>query len=667
MSEPISNLSADAEPFFPSEPEINEPLSQTELNQNSVVYNTIMGNIDKIENSLSEINGHLEELTGKRQSLFTQAKKLQEDVQEKMTQIEDLQSQMSSKNNEMQSVILQKDELSAEVTRLNQVSGDSGVKVEELAQQLKDKELALNQMEQEKSQIVDKREQLEKATQVDFDNLSTLSQRIIDINKSIEKNNYKLKSILSESWNLEKETGPKPPSGPFDKPQGPSRRPRTRSRISGLEVPVPEGKEEEPLINEEVKNVLSESQNVRPAPLDLDFSDNESDDDFSTPQSLPPSKKSYLDALKKDGGGKRRLPLMYGGTKVPVWRRKKNASAIFRKYKRSEMNRMATKWGVVSPMKYKRKKDLAVAMKLLMHYRYGDIKLKKDISRVARIVGLRPSHYKTKASLKRAVNKRMGNMKMKAGSYFAAELKAGLLNSVKTPLLKGGQGKFLTMRKSSYLKGGQGKFLMKAGGMDLIMEYQNKRAKLEKELKNVKRARNRDPILKKIEVLNKRIAKLMKAGCGCTAGKKYKATRGGNKGIKQIRDMEKKIQKLESELANARAHKRDAIEKKLKGAHNMLRKLKEKVGGAPLDYKMTMGHHHDHPRMGNHSGGSFGGLDKMVKKMLSKPAVGAAVGAAAGVALVGGKKKRKSRRKSSKKKRRSKRKSSKKKRSRRKR
>ena len=65
---------------------------------------------------------------------------------------------------------------------------------------------------------------------------------------------------------------------------------------------------------------------------------------------------------------------MYGGTKVPVWRKKRSAGAIFSKFKRSEMNRMASKWGIANPMKYKKKKRLATAMKLLMHYRYGDIK-----------------------------------------------------------------------------------------------------------------------------------------------------------------------------------------------------------------------------------------------------------------------------------------------------
>jgi len=269
---------------------------------------------------------------------------------------------------------------------------------------------------------------------------------------------------------------------------------------------------------------------------------------------------------RRQQGGRARLPIMYGGTKVPVWRKNKSATVIFRSFKRAEMNKVAGNWGVVNPQKYKKKKDLAIAMKLLMHYRYGDLKMRAQIDRVAKILGIRSSHYKSKTGLKRAVNKRMSGMKMRAGSYFAAELKSGLLKSIKTPLLSGGgQGNFLTMRKSSYLTGGsgrQGKFLMKGGNTGKLLQLQKKRSKLEAQLLKA-RSKDKEQIRKKINGINSLIKKLQK---------------GGSKNLSEIKKLQKKRTSLEKELNKARSKDKDGIKKKLKAVNSLLNRIIKKGG-----------------------------------------------------------------------------------------
>jgi len=320
------------------------------------------------------------------------------------------------------------------------------------------------------------------------------------------------------------------------------------------------------------------------------------------------------------------------------------------------MNRIASKWGVANPSKYKKKSSLAIAMKLLMHYRYGDLKLKSQIDRVAKIVGILPSHYKSKSGLKRAVNKRMRGMKMRAGSYFAAELKRGLAQNMKTPLLSGGQGKFLTMRKSSYLSGGkssrkrtkggssQGRFLMRGGSMDKVLKLQSKRNDLEKKLQKA-RSKDKEALRKKINGINGIIQRLQK---------------GGNGNIKKIKQLQKKRETLEKQLTKARSKDHEEIRKKLQGINGLLQRMrggscgscgtgkyKPTRGGAPLDYSMKMARVPGAVRPG-HNGGN------LLKKMTSKKALAAATGAAVGTVLaskIAGKKRRKSRKKRSRKKR----------------
>lgn len=533
----MSNLNPEAPVFVPQGTQ-TEPLTSEELRQNEAVYKEITNNISNIESNLTQIEGKLSELTQKRDSLYTQAKELQNQLENKVSKIEELQNNINTLEQD-------KVNLNEEITRLKTTTGESSARVEDLGKELIEKD-------REISQLKSRRDNLENTTQKDLENLKSLSERIVKINQTIENNNNKLADILNESWKVESGTGDNSSNSP--------------SSPGGLsEIPVPESLESNE--QEDVENMENDEEFFEPQDIDeatktrlerrVRDTANENRDildetpDFLKEMSDNDEEEQVGGRRKKRrmrGGSAPRFPLMYGGTKLPVWRTKKNPTSLFNNLKREEMNKMASKWGVYGALKYKKKKDLAIAMKLLMHYRYGDLKTQEQISKVARIVGLKPHQYKTKNSLKRAVNKRMSGMKMRGGSFYVKELKSGL--KVQTPLLTGGQGKFLTMKKSSYLTGGsQGKFLIKGGGS--IKKYQKERAKLEKKLRKSKNKKETMSLLKKVNQYNKKILKA--GGCGCMAGKKYKVNRGGS--------------------------------------------------GAPLDHKMTMGYHHEHLRMGNHSGG----------------------------------------------------------------
>ena len=384
---------------------------------------------------------------------------------------------------------------------------------------------------------------LKASSEKDYSNLQEITSRIEKINIKISENNEKLKDILSASWEVEKGTGGIETS--------------SIATQTG-ESPLPQ---EPPIIADE-QHKIEELEKENAPEIEIENPGPEVYPENSDAEELQLGGKRRK---KKNGRRRPRLPRMYGGTKVPMWRKNKSATSIFRSYKRLELNRMAVRWGVTSPMKYKKRKDLAIAMKLLMHYRYGDLKLKKDIDRVAKIVGIHVSHYKTKSGIKRVINKKTTGMKMRGGSFFVAELKKGLQNSLKTPLLtggqgrflmKGGQGKFLTMRKSSYLTGGKASRKHRKGGSTAL---QLKRRALESKLDKAKR-KEKEALKKKISVLNKRIQKQR-------AGKRTQ--KGGDK----IQDMQKKRSEYEKQLLTARGKEVQDLRKRIDGLNGLLKRM----------------------------------------------------------------------------------------------
>ena len=556
-----SALNADAEEFFPSPKETKD---------NEGVYNDIMSNITEIESTLSQINGKIEKLSSNRAKLFEEADRYQKELEDALKSVEDLQGKINVKDNELIDLTKQKENLDAEILTLKSKGEEGTVAAEQLRKEIEEKNSRIANLESEKNNLQGEQDKYKQVAEKDLKNLGNIQNKIKKINVAIKGNNDALDKLLNENArNNERGTAP-------DGNQGVE-----------TEVPIPE----EPEMTEQEKNELG---------------------------TISPEEEKGTE-LGLQGGGRKRLPIMYGGIKVPVWRTKRKAITLFHKYKRPQLNRIALKWGIVSPMKYQKKRDLAIAMKLLMHYRYGDLTKRAQIDRVAKIVGLKPGHYKSKTSLKRAINKRMSGMKMRGGSFFMAELKKGL--KVKTPLLSGGQGKFLLMRKSSYLKGGskQGRFLMKGGGVDKVIELQKRRTSLEKELSKARREAEKQKIRKKIHGLNSLINKMMGGGCGCMAGMKYKLGRRGGSA---------------------------PLDHSMKSSYygNASRLGNNTVGGsAPLDHSMKSSYYGNASRLGNNTvGGGLSSVSGVMKNMTSRPEVAAALGAASG----GGKKRRKSKRKS---------------------
>ena len=496
------------------------------IRENEKVYKDIMSNISEIENTLSDINNKLTKLTANRNELFKEAGKYKIELQDALQKVEELQGRIVNANNKVLTLEREKSDLEAKLKLLESKSKEDFDKEKSgLLLQIEGKNRQIEALKKEKMDLMGEQEKYKSLAEKDLSNLQDLQGKIVKINEAIKNNNNSLEKLLGEKWSsVEK---------------------GTTIEVDKAEIFEVPGAEE--LQNQDEKDIKDLSK------------EDEIDIEIEAPKEEMPANED-AEELQLGGKKKPRLPIMYGGIKVPVWRKKK-ALAIFGKYKRSSLNKMATRWGISSPLKYKRKKDLAIAMKLLMHYRYGDLVKREQIEKVAKIVGLKPSKYKTKSGLKRAVNKKMKGLKMRGGSYFAAELKKGLLKKIKTPLLKGGtfyaaelkkgiaknlntpllkggkaQGNYLTMRKSSYLKGGkaQGNYLtmrkssyLKGGSEDKILKLQKKRTEYEKKLSDTKKPYERDMYMKKIKGLNGLISKML-GGCGCSAGRKYRVGRGGS-------------------------------------------------------------------------------------------------------------------------------------------
>lgn len=75
-------------------------------------------------------------------------------------------------------------------------------------------------------------------------------------------------------------------------------------------------------------------------------------------------------------------------------------SQLFGGYSRDSLNNMAKKWGINNPKSFKKKKDLQVVMKLLMHTKNGGIRSRTSLNQIAgRCYGLKASNYRTKKDL----------------------------------------------------------------------------------------------------------------------------------------------------------------------------------------------------------------------------------------------------------------------------
>ena len=465
------------------------------------------------------------------------------------------QEELQGKINRIQEIEEEKSKLQKELDEAknenNRLSTEASATSGNLNEKIKELTAKIEQLENEKAGLT-------RSGERDFQNLQDLSKKIDGINGRIKKNNDDLKKILDGSWGAPEDgTGSNVPKG----------------------NPVPEE--------------LAQQENEDLDDLTPDFIKDMTDND-----------------PEQEGGARRiRLPRIYGGVLVPRWR-KQRATHIFGKYKRSSLNQLARKYGVVNPAKYRAKKDLSIAMKLLLHYRYGDIKKSSDLKRVAKIVGVNPRKLKTKSALKGAINKRMGGMKMRGGSYFTKELKSGLLKSVRTPLLTGGQGKYLVGGNARV----QGKYLV--GGSKRTKQ---RLADIDKQLKRAKKYGD-----KKTAKLLMKVRKLLQKGGMADVGADSSISMGGIPGA--VRPGAAKGGKRK------RKSKRKSRKSRRKSKKSRRRSRKKR-------------------------GGSIKKIKAVAKKALSKKALAAATGAAVGVALVGGKrrkrKSRKSRRKSKKSRRRS--------------
>jgi len=117
--------------------------------------------------------------------------------------------------------------------------------------------------------------------------------------------------------------------------------------------------------------------------------------------------KVKIEAIKQDietktGELESKLSILQNGG--GRWR-KTSPNSLFKLYDRKSLNSLGLKWGLKNPKSYRHKKDLAVALKLLMHAKHGDVKTRKGLNQIAGSCNINYRKYKTKRGLERKLRK----------------------------------------------------------------------------------------------------------------------------------------------------------------------------------------------------------------------------------------------------------------------
>ena len=102
-------------------------------------------------------------------------------------------------------------------------------------------------------------------------------------------------------------------------------------------------------------------------------------------------------------------PRAIGGAKLNSQWRYKTHQKLFGGYSKKMLIGKAENWGIKNPKKYG-KKDLQIAMKVLMHNKYGDISKREYLNHIANIVGIKSNNYKRKSNLLKAINTKTKNI-----------------------------------------------------------------------------------------------------------------------------------------------------------------------------------------------------------------------------------------------------------------
>ena len=100
-------------------------------------------------------------------------------------------------------------------------------------------------------------------------------------------------------------------------------------------------------------------------------------------------------------GGRKRLNL--------TWRYISH-DTLFGGYSKDTLVKKARKWGINNPKKFKKRQDLQVAMKVLMHCKYGDVGKRVHLNSIARSVNINPKNYKRKQNLYNAICNKTKNI-----------------------------------------------------------------------------------------------------------------------------------------------------------------------------------------------------------------------------------------------------------------
>ena len=82
-----------------------------------------------------------------------------------------------------------------------------------------------------------------------------------------------------------------------------------------------------------------------------------------------------------------------------------NIGYSFKKYKRSDLNKLAKKIGLTNPKKFRNKDTLCRILNTVIFFKAGGFRKRKELNQIAHLLSINPNSYKTKKDLLRKLNK----------------------------------------------------------------------------------------------------------------------------------------------------------------------------------------------------------------------------------------------------------------------
>jgi len=404
--------------------ENNSNLSKDDLDDALTAY----------DNTLTELNEHLDKLTIKNNELEALITKLQnkeismkEDLEKLKTimddnqsEILDLQEQITQKDSQYEKLTADLEQMTSDKEKIELAASDDDVKSQDIIKQLHNDIDELTEAEtklsSERDSLIARMEKIRARLTMNQTKFGEEISKLNKINNQIEDFKTKMSTVVSNIA-----TPLTNAYSQFNKQAQQVRKERSTTNNNNNEIVTPNlfgnnnnnnGQNNNGQNNNGEKTpqeIALEKFNALPAPK-IKSTNN----DITKPKIVDNENTSNVvrnNDLNQRGGERQILYKMFGGGKKYNLRwRYVSHRTTFGGYNRKSLERLATKWGIQNAKSYKRRDLLQKTMHFMMFARYGDIKKRKNLNIAAKMIGINPRKYKKKQDLYRAVYSKTNKM-----------------------------------------------------------------------------------------------------------------------------------------------------------------------------------------------------------------------------------------------------------------